>query len=171
MLDIYKLGDSVLREKCEKITVFDSSLRMLEDAMYETMAEAEGVGLAGPQVGVTKRIFVIEIPSEGIKQTFINPQIIETSVETVTSPEGCLSLPGLEHEVTRNASVTVCAQDVNGKPFTIKTSGLFARAIQHENDHLNGILYIDHLDDSEKQHMEALYAKKQKARRKAARRG
>jgi len=171
MLDIHKLGDEVLREKCTEVIEFDNSLKMLEEAMYETMAQAGGVGLAAPQVGVTKRLFVIEIPREGIKKTFVNPQIIETSVETHKALEGCLSLPGLEHEVERPQRVTVFAQDTDGKPFTLSADGLFARAIQHENDHLNGVLYIDHLDEQERLHMERLFKKREQARRKAKRHG
>ena len=169
MMNIRKLGDDILRQKCEKVTVFDEDLRILESRMYETMRLAEGVGLAGPQVGVLKRIFVIEIPGENIQKTFVNPEIIETSVETGLYDEGCLSLPGLNHEIERPARVTVCAQDTNGKPFTLKAEGLFARAIQHENDHLNGILYIDHLDEAEKKHMEILYKKRVEALKKARR--
>ena len=169
-MKIRKLGDEVLHKKCEKITVFDDELKNLEEEMYKAMRKAEGIGLAGPQVGVTKRIFVIEISEEGIKQTFVNPEIIETSVETGMYNEGCLSLPGLEHEVERPLKVSVCAQDIEGKPFTVNAEGLFARAIQHENDHLNGILYIDHLDQEEKERMEQLFVKKQEALKKAKRR-
>ena len=167
---IRKLGDEVLRQKCEKITVFDDELKDLENQMYATMEQAEGVGLAGPQVGVSKRIFVVEIPAEEIKQTFVNPQIIETSFETGIYNEGCLSLPGLEHELERPVRVTVNALNTDGKPFTVKADGLYARAIQHENDHLNGILYIDRLDESEKRRMEVLFRKKQDALKKARRR-
>ncbi len=169
-MTIRKLGDEVLHKKCEKITVFDDELKNLEEEMYKAMRKAEGIGLAGPQVGVTKRIFVIEISEEGIKQTFVNPEIIETSVETGMYNEGCLSLPGLEHEVERPLKVSICAQDIEGKPFTVNAEGLFARAIQHENDHLNGILYIDHLDQEEKTRMEQLFVKKQEALKKAKRR-
>ena len=169
-MTIRKLGDEVLHKKCERITVFDDKLKSLEEEMYKAMRKAEGIGLAGPQVGVTKRIFVIEISEEGIKQTFVNPEIIETSVETGMYNEGCLSLPGLEHEIERPLKVSVCAQDIEGKPFTVNAEGLFARAIQHENDHLNGILYIDHLDQEEKERMEHLFVKKQEALKKAKRR-
>ena len=169
-MKIRKLGDEVLHTKCEKITVFDNDLKTLEEEMYKAMRKADGIGLAGPQVGVTKRIFVIEIPSESVMQTFVNPEIIETSVETGMYNEGCLSLPGLEHEIERPLKVTVCAQDIEGKPFTVNAEGLFARAIQHENDHLNGILYIDHLDQEEKARMEKLFEKKQEALKKAKRR-
>jgi len=170
MLDIYTLGDDVLRTKCEKVTQFDSSLKILTDAMYETVEQADGVGLAGPQVGVEKRLFIVSIPNEGIKKTFVNPEIIETSVETGPYNEGCLSIPGLSHDVIRPLKVTVYAQDENGKAFTVKADGLFARVIQHEYDHLDGKLYIDRLSDEDKKHMEDLYAKRQSERKKAKRR-
>ena len=160
MLDIYKLGDDVLRQKCEKVTVFDDALDILVDAMYETMEEAEGVGLAGPQIGVSQRLFVVEVPNEGIKKTFINPQIIETSVDVGPYDEGCLSVPGIYREIIRPLSVTVCAQDTKGKPFTVTASGLFARVIQHECDHLEGKLFIDHLDEKQQEAVFAAYAKK-----------
>jgi peptide deformylase len=168
MLDIYTLGEEVLGEKCQPITKFDSGLRVLVDAMFETMAEADGVGLAAPQVGVSIRLFVINI--QGVeKRAYINPQIIETSIETDTSEEGCLSIPGVWHDVQRPARVTVQAQDIEGKVFTVKAEGLLARAIQHENDHLNGVLFIDRLSDEEKEKMVKAYEKRTKGKRRKER--
>lgn len=167
MLDIMKLGEDVLREKCEKVTVFDDALKILVDAMYETLAEADGIGLAGPQVGVPQRLFVVDVPSEGIKKTFINPEIVETSVETGPYDEGCLSLPGVFHEVERPLKVTVYAQDEKGKNFKVEASGLFARVIQHEYDHLDGKLFIDHLEGDEKDKVLRQY---EKQKRKAGKR-
>lgn len=161
MLDIIKLGDEILREKCVEVTKFDDSLRMLVEAMIETLDEAEGVGLAGPQVGVTQRLFVVHLPDEE-PRVFINPEIIETSLETNPYEEGCLSIPGLFHDVVRPSRVTVQARDVKGKPFTIKASGLLARVIQHENDHLDGIMYIDHLSDTEREKIERAYERRNK---------
>lgn len=165
MLDIYKLGDDVLRTKCEKVTKFDDGLRILVDAMFDTMEEADGVGLAGPQVGVEQRLFVVGIPNEGIKMAFINPEIIETSEEVGPYDEGCLSLPGVYHEVIRPVKVKVFAQDVNGKAFTTNAEGLLARVIQHENDHLDGKLFIDRIDEKEKDKVISQYNKKNKKRR------
>lgn len=162
MLDIYTLGDDVLRSKCEKVTVFDDALKMLVDAMFETMDEADGIGLAAPQVGVEQRFFVVSLPQENIKKVFINPEIIETSVETGSYEEGCLSIPGLYHDVIRPLKVTVCAQDVNGKPFTVNADGLYARVIQHENDHLDGKLYIDRLSDEDKALLEEQFKRRNK---------
>ncbi len=165
MLDIYTLGEEVLTEKCQPVTKFDSALRILVDAMFETMSEADGVGLAAPQVGVSLRLFVINI--HGVeKRAYINPQILETSIETDISEEGCLSVPGVWHDVERPARVNVQAQDLEGKPFTVKAEGLLARAIQHENDHLNGTLFIDRLTAEERESMVKAYEKKHRLQRK-----
>ncbi len=165
MLDIYTLGEDVLREECSDITDFDDALRVLSDAMIDTLEEADGVGLAGPQVGVSKKIFVVHI--RGNKpMVFINPVIIGTSIETGPYEEGCLSIPGVYHEVIRPLGVTVQAQDLDGKPFTIEADGLLARVIQHENDHLHGKLYIDHLDQKSRDRLVHSYEKKNRIRRK-----
>ncbi len=165
MLDIYTLGEEVLREPCEPVKTFDSALKVLVDAMFDTLTEADGVGLAGPQVGVNQRLFVIDIRGEE-KRAYINPQILETSMEQVPYEEGCLSIPGVWHDVVRPAKVTVQAQDVNGKAFVVHAEGLLARAIQHENDHLNGTLFIDHLTDEEKEKVVKAYERRQKPRRR-----
>jgi peptide deformylase len=121
--------------------------------------------LAAPQVGVLKRLFVIEIRDE-VKQVFINPQIIQTSVETCVMEEGCLSIPGIWHDITRPEKITVQAQDVDGKPFTVTAGGLYARAIQHEYDHLNGVLFIDHLDKAEEEKVVESYQRKHRKDKK-----
>jgi len=164
MLDIMKLGDEVLREKCKPVTEFDDALRILIQAMYETMEEANGIGLAAPQVGVDKRFFVVGLP-DGTKKEFINPQITGTSVETSPYEEGCLSLPEVYHDVIRPSKVIIEAQDMNGNPFTLKASGLMARVIQHEYDHLDGVLFIDHLSEEEKGKVVRAYEKKSRRRR------
>ena len=164
MLDIMKLGDEVLREKCKTVTEFDDALRILIQAMYETMEEADGIGLAAPQVGVDKRFFVVGLP-DGTKKEFINPRITGTSVETSPYEEGCLSLPEVYHEVIRPSKVIIEAQDMNGNPFTLKASGLMARVIQHEYDHLDGVLFIDHLSEEEKGKVVRAYEKKSRRRR------
>lgn len=164
MLDIMKLGEEVLREKCTPVTDFDDALRILIQAMYETMEEADGIGLAAPQVGVDKRFFVVGLP-DGTKKEFINPQITGTSVETSPYEEGCLSLPNVYHEVIRPSKVIISAQDMNGNPFTLKASGLMARVIQHEYDHLDGVLFIDHLSDEEKSKVVRAYEKKNRRNR------
>ena len=155
MLDIYTLGDDVLRGKCSEIKKFDSALRVLADAMIDTMDE--------------EKIFVVHIGDEK-PMVFINPEIIETSIEVSPYEEGCLSIPGVYHEVIRPSRVTVQAQDLDGKAFTLKADGLLARVIQHENDHLSGILYIDHLSDDEKAAAIRSYERKNKSRLKARKR-
>lgn len=166
MLDIYTLGDEVLREPCERVSEFDSALAMLTDAMFETMIDADGVGLAAPQVGVSLRFFVVDTRREGERLAFFNPEIVETSDDSVPYEEGCLSVPGLYHDVMRPSRVTVHAQDINGKGFTLQASGLLARVIQHEYDHLEGRLFIDRLDEKEKEKMNALWQRRQKKEQK-----
>ncbi len=170
MLDIVKVGDEVLREKTEKVTVFDNSLKILIDAMFETMEEAEGVGLAGPQVGVLKSLFVIEIPGDNIKKAFINPVIVETSAEKTVNEEGCLSIPGQYAEVSRFSRVAVQAQDETGRPFTLKADGLLARAIQHEYDHLEGRLFIDRLSEADREILLSRYEKEKNRKKKSRKR-
>ena len=165
MLDIYKLGEDVLYTPTEKVKKFDSALKMLIDAMFDTMDEADGVGLAGPQVGVSQKLFVVDY-RKGNRIAFINPEIIETSVEVGPYEEGCLSVPGVYHDVIRPLGVTVQAQDVNGKAFTIKATGLLARIIQHENDHLNAKLFIDRLSEDDRAMMVKVYERKNKTKKR-----
>ena len=165
MLDIITFGDYVLREQTERITDFGPEIRVLADAMIEAMRSERGIGLAGPQVGVLKKIFVVDLPEEQQARVFVNPEIIETSPELVSYEEGCLSIPGMYSEVMRPAAVAVQAQDVQGKRFTVRADGLLARVIQHENDHLNGVLFIDRIPESERERIEKLYAKRSKRKR------
>ena len=167
MLDIYTLGEEVLTEKTKPVKTFDSALALLVDAMFETMAEADGVGLAAPQVGVSERLFVIDL-RDGKRWVFINPEIIATSEECVTAEEGCLSIPGVFSEVTRAARVTVQARNLQGRPFTVEAEGLFARAIQHELDHLNGVLFIDRLDKDEHDRAVQAFNRRNRKRRTRA---
>ncbi len=138
--NIVQLGDDVLRKKCFEVTEIDDKLRQLLDDMKETLKNAEGAGLAGPQVGVLKRIFVVDV-EEGYFE-FINPVIVSTKGIQV-GQEGCLSVKGKYGTVERPRVVVVTALDRYGKPFRIKAKDFFAKAICHENDHLDGILYID----------------------------
>lgn len=162
MLDIFDMDDEVLRSQTESVDEFDDALKILVDAMFETLEEAEGVGLAAPQVGISKKIFVVNTRKKGERYALINPEIIETSVELVPYEEGCLSIPGFYRDVMRPARVKVQAQDVSGKFFTLDADGLLARVIQHENDHLNGVLFIDHLEEKEKDKVVSLFHKKKK---------
>lgn len=138
--------DPGLRERTKKVSTFDASLHRLLDDMLETMRDAPGVGLAANQVGVPLQVAVIEIDDRITE--LVNPQIVKTSGEQLDW-EGCLSIPGYVAETTRAAKVTVKARDRHGREFRIKGEELLARALQHEIDHLNGTLYIDHLDSLE----------------------
>lgn len=136
----------ILRERAKKVTQFDASLHRLLDNMIETMREAPGIGLAANQLGVPLQVAVIELEDQVTE--LINPQIVRASGEVVDW-EGCLSVPGFVAEVRRHAKVTVKAKDRHGKEFRVKGEELLARALQHEIDHLNGILYIDYLESLE----------------------
>ena len=142
MLDIKKDQNPVLRQKCEPIDKINDEVRFLVKEMIETMYEGNGVGLAGPQVGVTKNIFVIDIGKGPL--VMINPQITEHSENKKSMVEGCLSLPGVDVNVERADAIKVSYQDEYGQKKELKASGLIARVIQHENDHLFGKLIIDH---------------------------
>lgn len=134
--------DEVLYKKCKEVKNFDKKLEILLDDMYETMQKSNGVGLAAPQVGILKRVVVIDI-GEG-KIELINPEIIEKS-GSQTGNEGCLSFPGVWGEVERPMYVKVKASDRNGKEFVIEGEELLARAICHECDHLDGVVFTSHV--------------------------
>ena len=141
---IVKYPDPVLQRVAEPVTEFDSKLRKLVDDMFTSMYEAEGIGLAAPQIGISKRLTIIDLsfqkkPEDKI--VLINPEIILTEGKQ-HEEEGCLSLPDIRDKVTRAAHVKVRAQDANGKSFEIEGDTLLARAFQHEIDHLDGILFI-----------------------------
>ncbi len=140
---VVKIGDDILRKKCREVTKFDDRLAELLDDMYETMMASDGVGLAGPQVGMLRRIAVIDVrDNKHGRIELINPVITHMG-GSQTGNEGCLSLPNDVREVERPMTVTVTAQDRSGKEFTITGEGLLARALCHEIDHLDGILFID----------------------------
>jgi len=150
IIPIRTVPDPVLRQKAKKVPGIDSSIRRLINDMIETMHEANGVGLAAPQVGVLLRLVVIRMPEEGAEDiVLINPEIVRKSGERVVE-ERCLSIPGYAGMVKRACNVTVKARDENWKEFRIKGDELLAQALEHEIDHLGGILYIDRLDSPEK---------------------
>ena len=144
---IVKLGDPVLEKPAAAVTEFDEGLKKLIDDMFESMYEAHGVGLAAPQIGIGKRIAVVDVTFKEdpkAKLVLVNPEIIFTDGRQ-TSQEGCLSIPDFREKVTRARKVTVKAQDANGKWFEHTGEDLLARAFLHETDHLNGKLYIAHV--------------------------
>ncbi len=140
--EILKFGNETLRKTCHPVQKFDLRLRLLLRDMADTMYEAEGVGLAAPQVGILRRAVVIDVQDDHGLIELINPVIISAEGEQA-GPEGCLSKPGRQGYVVRPAKVTVRAQDRHGKFFEITGEGLLARAFCHEIDHLDGKLYID----------------------------
>jgi peptide deformylase len=160
MLEILTLGSDVLRKKCATIAVFDKKLEDLVVAMIDSMHTGDGIGLAGPQIGVEKRLFVCHIPDDE-PRVFINPEIIGTSQEISPYEEGCLSIPGVYSEIMRPKAVTVQAWTLKGRPFKLEAEGLLARVIQHEIDHLRGILFIDHLTEKKRLRVLSLYEKRQ----------
>ncbi len=142
-------GNPLLRERAEEISEIDGEIQTLIEDMAETMYAAKGLGLAANQVGVLKRLFLMDLSQreEKLPQgllVFINPEILEAEGE-LYEEEGCLSIPGYAAKVRRYARVLVRALDREGNPFEMELSGLAARAVQHELDHLNGVLYVDHL--------------------------
>ncbi len=144
---IVKFGDPVLEKPAETVTVFDNELRKLVEDMFESMYAAHGVGLAAPQIGISKRLAVIDVTFKEdpkAKLVLVNPEIIKVEGKH-TQQEGCLSLPEFRENVTRPNKVTIKAQDVNGKWYEKTGEDLLARAFLHETDHLNGRLYISHI--------------------------
>jgi peptide deformylase len=143
---ILTADEPILRERTRHVTEFDASLHRLMDDLVTTMRDAPGIGLAANQVGVPLQVAVIEI--EGKVTELVNPKVVRRSGTTVDW-EGCLSIPGFVAEVGRSEKVTVKARDRHGKEFRVKGTELFGRALQHEIDHLNGVLYIDYLESLE----------------------
>lgn len=130
----------ILEQECEPVTVFDKKLAKLLNDMYDTMLEFDGVGLAAPQIGINQRVAIVDIDDDSGTIELVNPEILESSGEQ-NGVEGCLSFPGLYGEVSRPYYVKVKAQDRKGRPYVIEAEDYLARAIQHEIDHLNGILF------------------------------
>jgi len=141
--------DHYLRQKAAPVKDINDEIRQIVQNMLETMRDGKGVGLAGPQVGFLKRLFVTH--AEGDEpRVFINPSIIWTSQEQVNCEEGCLSLPGMYAEVKRPGKIKVQAWNEKGRAFTLEAAGLLARVIQHEYDHLEGILFIDRINEEKR---------------------
>jgi len=142
LLSLHLLGSPVLRQRSADVQAVDDDVRRLIDDMFETMEAARGVGLAANQVGLARRVAVID--AEGQRFAMVNPVIVEAEGRA-TAEEGCLSIPEIYGDVTRAERVVLEALDREGQPFRLEAEGLTARAIQHEIDHLDGILFLDHL--------------------------
>jgi peptide deformylase len=159
---IYETPDPVLRQISKPVEVFDDELKTLVADMFETMYEAPGIGLAAIQIGVRKRIVTMDLAKKDDPpqpQVFINPEISWRSEEMAVYEEGCLSIPDFYEEVQRNASVRVKYLDIEGKEQEVEATGLFATCAQHEIDHLNGVLFIDHISRLKRQLVTKKFAK------------
>ncbi|MFC1904615.1 peptide deformylase [Chloroflexota bacterium] len=151
VIPIRVLPDLVLKQKAKRVRNIDGSVQRLIGDMLETMhADPGRAGLAAPQVGVSLRVIVVGI-AEDEDIVLINPEIVRTNGEQLVT-EGCLSVPGYYGQITRAEQVTVKGRDQSGREIRVKASGLLAQALQHEIDHINGVLYIDHLEDRDKLH-------------------
>ncbi len=143
---IVTYGDPVLREICEPVEEINQEIKDLVSSMADTLKNANGLGLAAPQVGVSKRVYLVDLSAVDINATlkvFINPEILETSGE-IELEEGCLSFPGMYQKIRRASVVKVRATNLDGKVFEMEATGIAARAVLHEYDHLEGVLFIDH---------------------------
>ncbi|MGO9396351.1 MAG: peptide deformylase [Xanthobacteraceae bacterium] len=168
--DILKIPDKRLRLVSEPLKRIDASIRALADDMFETMYDAPGIGLAAIQLGVAKRVVVMDLSKkdEAHKpQVFINPEITWASKETSTHEEGCLSIPDYYEEVERPLLVKVKYLDLEGKTHEIEADGLFATCLQHEIDHTNGVLFIDHISKLKRDRVIKKFTKAAKAEKSA----
>ena len=169
VLEVVTYPDKRLKQKSENITKIDEDLKILVDDMIDTMNANNGLGLAAIQVGVPKRLFIIDWHQRETGEqnrekvlVFINPEITNLEEETVMEDEGCLSLPNIRANVNRFNKCTMKALDINGNEFTMEAEGLLAIAMQHENDHLDGVLFIDRLSKLKKNILVKKYLKLKK---------
>jgi len=151
-------GNPVLRQKAHAVETIDSEIKRVCESMVEAMIRANGVGLAAPQIGVSKRIIVLDL--DGAFHILINPEFVDVSGEEDESQEGCLSVPGVEAPVVRKRRACVRGVTLDGKETEVEGEGLIARALQHEIDHLDGILFIDHLSPARRQSILKEYTRK-----------
>jgi len=158
---IITLGSELLRQKAGKIGKIDDEIKNTAGSMLEILKRDKGVGLAGPQIGLMKRIFVTHVQGD-TERVFINPSILETSHNTCKFEEGCLSVPGIWAQVVRSEKIKIQAWNEKGKPFTLETDGILARVILHEYDHLEGVLFIDHVPENKRNKLISKYEKSQK---------
>jgi peptide deformylase len=156
MIDLVYVPDDVLVTKASPVKEIDEETKNLAEQMIEAVQHYEGIGLAAPQVNILKRMFIVYLRDDK-PRVFINPEILGTSMEENVIEEGCLSIPGVYADVKRPAAVTVQAFNERGKPFSLDAEGMLARVIQHEYDHLNGVLFTDHLSQAKRQRLMKKY--------------
>lgn len=161
MNDIEIYGSQILRAENMMVTDYNDEFKQLIDEMNILMKKTNGIGLAAPQAGVNKTFFITDAPGDKFR-VFVNPSIISTSVEEVMIEEGCLSIPGIYGEINRPRKVVVEAFDVEGVAFRLKTDGMLARVIQHESDHLRGVLFTDYLDEKVQKKLDKKFIEKPK---------
>ncbi len=150
-LSLHYLGDKVLRQPAKRIAKVDDAVRELAKEMLQTMYSSNGIGLAAPQVGINKQLLVVDSEPDNPENpalVLINPQILEASQELCVVEEGCLSIPNVYLDVTRPKDIVVSYKDEQGRPQRLSTTGLLARVIQHEMDHLNGVMFVDRVDNA-----------------------
>ena len=166
--DIRILGDSALRVRCEDVASIDDEIRQLVDDLTQTMYAADGIGLAAPQVGIPLRVFVYDVREPDIEPgVVINPRIVEAG-GTIRDTEGCLSIPGLNETVERYAEVVVEGLDREGREIRIEARDLLSRCLQHENDYLDGILFIDRLSPLKRRLRLGKWAKMDESEKRSA---
>lgn len=164
--DIAKLGNPVLRKKAKSIDKIDQQIKDLADLLTETLIQKGAYGIAAPQLGISKSITVIDV--DDFFQVLINPEIVKESQKMQSWVEGCLSIPGVDAEVKRDRKVTVKGVDLQNKLVNISADGLLARVLQHEMDHLNGVLFIDHLGVAKRNQLLKEYERKKNSPTKEA---
>ena len=157
-MQILTLGNESLRQKALPVKKIGSEYEKIAEELLNALHEGDGVGLAAPQVGLLERIFAIHVKGD-VPRIFINPSIIETSQETMKYEEGCLSIPGIYTDVVRPKAVKIQAWNEKGRPFTLEASGILARVILHEYDHLDGILFIDRVSEQKRERIIARFEK------------
>lgn len=157
-MQIITLGNELLRQKAEKIEKIDEEITNLSKQMLDILIRDKGIGLAGPQIGIMKRIFVVHVQGDE-PRVFINPSILETSVKTVKFEEGCLSVPGIFANVIRSEAIKIQAWNEKGRPFTLESDGILARVILHEYDHLEGVVFLDRISKHKREKLVAKYEK------------
>ncbi|MDR0878485.1 MAG: peptide deformylase [Treponema sp.] len=161
-MEIITLGNELLRQKAAPVKKITAEYAKMAEKMLAGLHEGKGIGLAGPQIGLMERIFIVHVGGD-TPRVFINPSIIETSQETVKYEEGCLSVPGVWADLIRPKSVKVQAWNEKGRPFTLEADGILARVIQHEYDHLEGVLFIDRLPELKRNRLLAKMERRQKS--------